>query len=274
MTHLKWPFYYTAKIKRSPGFLIKQVFLEEFLIVLLVFTLFLPTMDLRALASLVFLFAAMISVYEIGYAENDRIGQKKEADPKLSREFQSLGQFVIARYSWMWAVGFTIIGLCLLSETTRADALMRLGLGGLGTGLSAIATMTVIWLFMVGLCQAIFAIFNHVGLIWRVYVYVPLHISKYLAPIVFFEIELTGAILLAAHIVRTWTPYAIRRSGGDIDFLSSQLIRLVFFTMMIAFAGLALPEHEIWMQWQTWLIFAFCGLRAAPEVRRKMLSGS
>jgi len=40
MTHIKWPFYYTARIKRTPGFLIKQIFLEEFPIVLLVFGIF------------------------------------------------------------------------------------------------------------------------------------------------------------------------------------------------------------------------------------------
>ena len=271
MTHLKWPFYYTAKIKRTPGFLIKQVFLEEFVIVLLAFSLFLTSFDLSVVVSLVFLFAAMISVYEIGYAENDRIGQNKEADPKLSKSFQDLGQFVIAPYSWAWAVIFTVIGVLVLGDGNRADALSRIGLEDLGAGLTGMAAMVAIWLGMVAFCQAIFAIFNHAGLIWRVYTYVPLHISKYLAPVVFFEIGLVGAVLLAAHIVRTWTPYAIRRSGGDIDFLSSQLIRLVFFVMILGFVSLATPESGIWTAWQTWLIIAFCALRAAPEVWRKMI---
>lgn len=272
MKHLKWPFYYTANIKRTPGFLIKQVFLEEFVIVLLAFSLFLTSFDLSVIVSLVFLFAAMISVYEIGYAENDRIGQRKEADPKISKSFADLGQFVIAPYSWIWAVIFTVIGILVLGDGNRTDALLRLGLGDLGTGLKGISALVAIWLGMVGLCQAIFAIFNHASLLWRVYIYVPLHISKYLAPIVFFEIELVGAVLLAAHIVRTWTPYAIRRSGGDLDFLSSQLIRLVFFVMILGIIGFVTSASEIWTQWQTWLILAFCILRAAPEVRRKMIN--
>ena len=88
--HIKWPFYYTAKIKRAPGFLIKQVFLEEFWIVLLAFGIFVLPLNLTVFALLILLFCAMLSVYEIGYAQNDRVGQRKEANPKLSQNFENL----------------------------------------------------------------------------------------------------------------------------------------------------------------------------------------
>lgn len=267
--HIKWPFYYTAKIKRTPGFLIKQVFLEEFWIVLLAFGIFVLPLSITVFLSLIFLFAAMLSVYEIGYAQNDRVGQRKEAQPKLSQTFAELGEFVIAPYAWLWAILFTVIGVFLLGDSAQMSALERLGLAQLGTGLAGDGAMIAIWLGLVAISQIMFAIFNHVPLFWRVYAYVPLHVSKYFAPAVFFATGLVGMLFLAAHIVRTWSLYAIRRAGGDMDFVASQLIRLVFIVLMLALISAVQPAIEIWTAWQTWLILLFCVLRAVPELLRK-----
>jgi len=271
MTHIKWPFYYTAKIKRTPGFLLKQVFLEEFVIVLLVFGIFTIPLDLSIFVSLAALFAAMISVYEIGYAENDRIGKRKEERPKLTREFEDLGSFVIAPYAWLWALVFTIIGVLILGDNAQMAALERTRLEELGTGWQGDAAMIGIWLGLILVSQLIFTIFNHVPLAWRVFLYVPLHVSKYLAPIVFFASGLVGMILLAAHIVRTWSLYAVRRADGDMEFLSSQLIRLVFFLLLLGLISAVQPMETVWGAWQTWLVLAFCVIRALPEILRKML---
>lgn len=268
--HIKWPFYYTAKIKRTPGFLIKQVFLEEFVIIMLVFGIFTLPLNLSVFVSLFFLFAAMISVYEIGYAENDRIGLRKEANPKLSAEFQQLGTFYIAPFAWGWAALFTAIGVFALGEAPQSQALEKLGLSDLGTGLQGDLAMIGIWLVLVGISQAVFALFNHVPLAWRVFAYVPLHVSKYLAPVVFFSSGLVGMLLLAAHIVRTWSLYAVRRAGGDMEFLSSQLIRFVFILLLLGLISAVQPMETVWSAWQTWLIVAFCGIRAIPEFLRKM----
>lgn len=270
MTHIKWPFYYTAKIKRTPGFLIKQVFLEEFVIIMLVFGTFAAPFDISVYISLFALFAAMICVYEIGYAENDRVGKRKEERPKLSAEFEDLGKFVIAPYAWGWAILFTLVGVLVLSDTAQLAALQKTGLDSLGTGWRGDLAMVGIWLALVGLSQIIFAVFNHVPLAWRVFLYVPLHVSKYLAPVVFFASGLVGMVLLAAHIVRTWSLYAVRRAGGDMEFLSSQLIRLVFFLLLLGLISVVQPMSTVWGAWQTWLIAAFCVIRAIPEILRKM----
>ena len=269
--HIKWPFYYTAKIKRTPGFLIKQVFLEEFVIIMLVFGIFTLPLNPSVFVSLFFLFAAMISVYEIGYAENDRIGKRKESNPKLSPEFEQLGQFHIAPFAWAWAILFTAIGVFALGAGPQADALAKLGLSELGTGWQGDLAMMGIWLVLVGISQVMFAIFNHLPLAWRVFAYVPLHVSKYLAPVVFFSSGLVGVLLLAAHIVRTWSLYAVRRAGGDMEFLSSQLIRFVFILLLVGLISTVQPMDTVLQAWQTWLIVAFCAIRAIPELLRKML---
>jgi len=212
----------------------------------------------------------MISVYEIGYAENDRVGQRKEDNPKLTEAFEGLGPFVLAPYAWIWAILFTVLGVVILSPEAQMKALAGLDLSEHGTGLQGDGIMIAIWLGLVALSQLIFAVFNHAPLVWRVFIYVPLHVSKYLAPAVFFASGLVGMALLGAHIVRTWSLYAIRRAGGDMDFLSSQLIRLVFIILLLGLFSTVLPMETVWSAWQTWLVLAFCVIRAAPEVLRKM----
>ena len=179
---------------------------------------------------------------------------------------------MIAPYAWLWAIVFTTIGVFVLGEAPQMTALERLGLEQLGTGLTGDAAMIAIWLGLIALSQIVFAVFNHAPLFWRVYLYVPLHVSKYFAPAIFFATGLVGMLFLAAHIVRTWSLYAIRRAGGDMEFVASQFIRLVFVILMLVLISVVQPADQIWSAWQTWLILAFCVFRAAPELLRKMKS--
>lgn len=272
MTNIYLPFYYTARIKRTPGFFIKQVVLEELPIILLAFGLFGPDLNPSAWVSIILLFAALISVYEIGYAENDRVGQRSEANPKLSKAFRQLGKFRIAPFAWAWALLFTTAGVFVLGDAPYEAALARLGLSDLSGSLDGRFALIAVWVLLLLVSQAAFALFNAAPLKWRVFLYVPLHVTKYFGPLLFFVGHPVGLAFLAAHIVRTWSLYAIRRAGGDIDYISSQLVRLVFFLLFIPVATMTMPWQEVWLAWQTQLIFAFCVVRAAPEVYRKMVA--
>ncbi len=64
------PFYYTARVKRSTGFVVKQIFLEELIVILLATAFFQPFSRRLAIAAAFFI--AFLRVYEIGYAEIDR----------------------------------------------------------------------------------------------------------------------------------------------------------------------------------------------------------
>jgi hypothetical protein len=61
-----FPFFYTAKIKRTPGFLVKQIFLEELPVLLLMFAVLSGPYVLHLLACLTLMFIAYMLVYEIG----------------------------------------------------------------------------------------------------------------------------------------------------------------------------------------------------------------
>src|SRR5690606_9841462 len=83
------PFDYTARVKRSPAFVVKQIFLEELAVVLLA-TAFLQPFGVGVWAGAILLFVAFLVVYEAGYAENDRVGRRIELEPKLAPGYDAL----------------------------------------------------------------------------------------------------------------------------------------------------------------------------------------
>ncbi len=266
------PFFYTAKIKRTPGFFIKQVVLEELPIVLLAYGLFGWALNLSVWISLGLLFAAIILVYEIGYAQNDKVGLATEEKPKLSEAFFKYQNYRLEPQAWIWALILSAIAILFLGRLGTQMSLSRLGLEHLGSGLAGKAALFGIWTGILVLSRLAFWVFNKATLGWRVFAYLPLHLSKYLGFLALFPISAIGLALLYAHIVRTWAMYAVRRAGGDPEYLPSQFTRFVFLLMLIGTIMLIAPQTNILGQWQTWLIVVFCAVRAVPEIRRKLFS--
>ncbi|MEL6862398.1 MAG: hypothetical protein AAGL11_11210 [Pseudomonadota bacterium] len=257
-----------AKIKRSPRFLINQVFLEELPIVILAYGIFQFPPDLRLWACLVALFASMFLVYELGYAENDRIGAAVEKEPKLSANFHKFKDYPMRPGAWIYGVLIGAAGLFILTEQARLDVLSTLGLPTLAAGWAQVAALTAVWTGLLILVRLTFYVFNKLPTWLRVYWYVPLHAVKYLGFALFFALPVLGQILIFTHIVRTWALYAVRRSGGDMEALLSQTIRLVFIAF--AFALVWMNDPGLVMTWQAGLILAFCVIRALPEARAKI----
>ncbi|MEM7327221.1 MAG: hypothetical protein AAF437_00700 [Pseudomonadota bacterium] len=261
------PFFYTAKIKRTPGFFIKQVILEELPIVLLAFGLAAFAWNLSLWACLVLLFLAMILSYELGYAENDRVGEQKETKPKLSKSYFKHRQYRLFPHAWIYALALTVVAFVVLGAQDRALAMSHLGLSTAYPAWQNIAILSAVWMGIMVLARIIFWAFNAAPLVWRVYIYAPLHMVKYLGFLALFPISAAGLILVYAHIVRTWSLYAVRRAGGDIEFLMSQLVRTLF--LLFGFAVLAMIDLDLVLNWPAGMMLAFCILRAVPEIFKK-----
>jgi hypothetical protein len=264
-----FPFFYTARIKRSPGFLIKQVFLEELPVVLLMFAVLDIALAIPVFVLITFLFVAYMLVYEIGYAENDRIGEKKELRPKLSTGYFGNRSIRLEPDAWIWASGFTLLGFAIIPEAERAAIARHAGFGFLEGAPAEIFALTAAWMAFLGLSRFVFWAFNHAPLAWRVFIYLPLHATKYFGPLMFFAVHPAGVALGLAQMVRTWSMYAIRRAGGDEHLLSSQMVRLCFLAVFSAviFHVVELTRAEAIL---LAIAFAFCIVRALPEIRRKM----
>jgi len=265
------PFFYTAQIKRTPGFFVKQVLLEEMAVMVLAFSIFAGTSGIMLAAALIFLFLANFLIYEIGYAENDRVGLKTEDSPKLSSNFFRYKNYSLEPAAWVWAGLATILGMVFLGPEHGATALERLNLPVLGGYWQNIAALSAIWFGFIIVGRLCFWTFNHVPLRIRVFFYIPLHITKYFGPIILVPLHAIGCALLVAQIIRTWALYAIRRSGGDTEFVISQAVRLMFFIGLLGMLTLSFGVAAIFGIWQTWVLIAFCVLRALPEIYKKLI---
>lgn len=268
------PFYYTLRIKRSPGFFVKQVLLEELMIVLLVFGLEFLLTDWTVLVALALLFLSYFVMYEIGYADNDRVGFAKETNPKLSPLFYSNMQYVKPWSALVWSLVFGFISIAILSEDIRQGIFLRAGIVAPESRLLEYSLLLFGWMNCVTLGCFLFWVFNRASLFWRVFLYLPLQISKILSPLIFFPIEPVGAALFMAHLVRMWAPYAIRRCGGDFENTSSQVIRLAFVVAFLPLVALAQGDLSLLLQWEVGVILIFCLLRSGPEVKRKAFGPS
>jgi len=267
------PFLYTAKVKRSVGFVTKQMFAEELVLVLLATVLFYP-FSLTTWLSATCLFVAYLIAYEIGYAENDRRGVKVELDPKLGDNYHLFQNFQLEPAAWFWVAAFCLAGVLLLNDQLVNAAIAGFGLPVANADIVNTLLLGAVWILLILIGRGLFFLFNNIPLVLRVFFYVPLHVSKYFSLIVIFPTQAVGYALLSAQIMRTWSLYAIRRSGGDIEKIASQSIRLIFFVLILFTMVLYLPDQKIFLQWQTWLILGFCLVRAAPEARRKLFSTS
>lgn len=265
------PLFYTAKIKRTPSFLVKQVFLEEVLLVIVAFSVFASAFSLSLMVGIGALMTAFLLVYEVGYAENDRVGFHTEENPKLTKNFFRFRGYQLEPYAWIWATLASIIGIWAFDDATNLVALDRLHLSGLGMGVLGHAALVMVWMGVLAASRISFYVFNHVPLRARVFAYFPLHTIKYFGLAALLPLHFVCFALLAAQIVRTWSIYAVRRSGGDVDFVASQSVRLFIFILMIVLLTAAIGPGPVLGIWQTWVLIAFCIARAAPEAWKKLI---
>ena len=265
------PFFYSARVKRSAEFVVKQIFLEELIIVLLATAFFLP-FSLLTWTGTVILFVAFLAAYEIGYAENDRIGYMVESEPKLAGDYEKFKELSLEPAAWFWVVGLTAVGMLLLDSSVVTNALNRLSIEAPQFSHGDRVTLGAIWIGVVVVGRLVFYLYNRLPMVWRIFCYVLLHFVKYFGLIIIFPSHPVGYALLCAQIVRTWALYAIRRCGGDMEKMASQTVRLVFFLMFLSAVELATPEKLVFYDWHTWVILAWCVVRAAPEAKRKLFN--
>ena len=265
------PFFYSARVKRSPEFVVKQMFLEEMPIILLATVFFQPFSVSLWIAAILF-FVGFLAAYEIGYAENDRIGYLNETRPKLAEDYEKFKDVELEPAAWIWVVGLSIGGVWMLGKDTSGTVLSRLGIDLGGGAWAEQATLVALWIAIILAGRVLFFLYNHMPMVWRVFGYILLHFGKYFSLVVIFPSQPAGYALLCAQIVRTWSLYAIRRSGGDMELVASQSIRLAYFILFLIAFELATPDVSALRDWHTWLIMLFCIVRAGPEARRKLFN--
>ena len=268
------PFFYMDKIKRpNLSFFFKIVILDDFALLALCFLIFQPFHWSIWICGLS-LFLAFMAAYEIGYVENDRVGLLHEEKPKLSAEFYRYKDYKIEPNAWYWTAGLTLFGVFVLDAEYVLAAVARLDVNtdiGPTAGRIIIAA---VWFAGIGVTRLLFFAFNHATMLWRIALIFPLHLAKYFAPLLVFSAGWVGIALLFAQIVRTWSKYAIRRSGGDLELFPGHLTRLMFFLFLLAIFGSLTTFGEVLGSWQAVVVVVWSVVRGIPEISRTLFNPS
>lgn len=175
---------------------------------------------------LALLLVSFWAVYETGYVDNDRIGLRFEADPKLSATFSSHKVATPALAPWVWAAITGYLGLALLAASWLPPVSGMLAWAGV-----LIATF---------LC---FRAFNRIDKRSRIWLFGLLQTARISAFAAVLPISIIGAAGLAAHFVALWVPYLVYRLMPDKEWPEFPVftMRLFCFVIFAGFVALASP---------------------------------
>ncbi len=190
------------------------------------------------------------AIYERGYVDNDKVGARHEAHPKLSAEFHTHPVATPAVEPWVWAALTGAIGIYAiwLPGAPTAGAFIRWG---------AVLMLTHVW----------FRMYNRYDKGTRVWLYSGLQVGRTAAFVAVVPVSEIGVAALAAHVVARWIPYYFYRHGSN-RWLTEQfhLTRLMLFCWLTLLLGLATGLPAV-LNWTGALLLGWNLFRARHELR-------
>lgn len=232
------PFGYTERIKR-PG---ARHFLRQFLLNDL--SLLILAIGLTQPGSIALYFAlglgllSFFSIYELGYHENDVLGARNEANPKLSEAFDPAENYQLVPGAYIWALATGAVAVWLTAGNESTDLAVR---GAIWVGFLASVRLT-------------FALYNRVYKA-RILLYPVLQLHKTFGFLILGAASLSGLLVLTAEVASRSFMYTIYRlDDGRVPWRNSAFLRLVLYLAMAAAVEAANRNVNLFGDWRFWLI--------------------
>lgn len=235
LSNIYLPFYYMEKVKRpNQKYVLTHILLGDLPIILISFS-WLSNQPIFHSLSMILLTLSFWCIYEIGYYENDLMGELYEEKPILSEAYQKFKnqiQFGIA--PWLFSFFFAFLGIVILEKTKinlPFEQILNLFneqklINNLLIGLAS-------WGGFLLLTRLIFWVYNRVEVGIRIGIYPILQMLRLFGFSLITITNFTGAIFLTSHLIgNQWIPYLVYRYGGKRDIISSRLICLFIFVLL------------------------------------------
>lgn len=244
------PGQYLSQVKR-PGerYILRGILQEDFAFWVLS-SITLAAVPATHLLGLLLLLVSFWAIYERGYVDNDLIGAKHEADPRLSDAFYAAPVATPRWQPWIWAGVVGALGIAALRWPAPPTALDA-----------------AIWAAVLLATYAVFVVYNRLDKPTRVWVFPALQFARTAAFAALVPITVIGAAALAAHVIARWIPYYVYRLGGnqwpDRNIFPIRLLFFVLIALMLAIAeGYALLLSASALMLLGWNLF-----RARHEIK-------
>lgn len=217
------PGQYLSQVKRPGSRYIWRGILQEDFAFWVLSSLALATLPLLHVFGLLFLLISFWAVYERGYVDNDLIGSRFEANPKLSAAFKDAPVATPRWQPWIWAIGSAAIALVLLRWPAPLN-------------IFDLAT----WMIVLMATHGWFLLYNRFDKTSRIWLFCGLQFARSAAFVVLVPILPVGAAALGAHILAKWVPYYVYRlAGKDWPDTPFHLTRLMFFVVLALLLAIA-----------------------------------
>ncbi len=261
------PLFYSEKIKNpNSGHFVRRILLVHWAFLAIALSFLSPHPILNAVCLLA-LVVSYWCVYEIGYQDNDIVGEKYEKKPILSTAYLGRTRQIILSKTpapWVWAIAIAMPALLLIEMAKRSGSLPA-AFAEILQSPQVLVFDLVIWIGFLIAVRLTFWLYNQFNEEARMWIYPLLQVQKFFGFTLLLGINSVGAMLLMALTVGRWLHYVIYRCGGDRWQFPLNLSCLVLFVMMLfaAFLGSGTPAD--FMTWQAAIALAYCTLRSAKQ---------
>ena len=268
MSDVYVPLFYSEKVK-NPGrsHILKRVIMGHWVFLMIAFS-FLSDHFLLNAAGLLLLTVSYWCIYEIGYWENDVVGDLYERKPMLSENYLRYRDRLNLNTAapWIWAMALATPALVLLEASNlNAEALRAIALAT--QDWQTLAFNSAIWLGFLCAVRATFWMYNQFSEYTRIWIYPFLQTQKLFGFAMLVSTNAVGAVLLLSLAVSRWLHYSIYRCGGDRDRFPLNLCCLVLFAIGFSTATLSSLEPAVLLTWQSAAAFLYCLMRGIKGFR-------
>lgn len=243
------PGQYIALIKHPGEHYIRRAVLQDDYVWWILTSIALSAAPIGHVFGLLLLLGSFWTIYEMGYADNDKIADQFEAQPALTGAYHTVSVATPRVQPWIWSAAFGIAGIYVMrwpgTPAAKDFVLWAVGLVG-----------TFLW----------FAFYNRSTKPARVWMYGGLQISRTAVFTLIVPIVPVGAMALAAHILTRWVQYYVYRLMGKNWPMQTYfgITRLMAFLLLALFLGISTGWSSI-LNWTALALVAWSIIRARGE---------
>ena len=276
MNNIYLPLLYLGKVKRAgQNYFLKSVLAEDFPLLLLAFTWGVNNPLWHSLGILLLL-VSFWCIYELGYYENDVVGEKYEEKPVLSEKYLSSKSSpirVISWQAWIWAVGLGSIGVVALDIGLGLVPLANDGLVATSHQLFKLNILPLAyWTGFLIFSRFCFWIYNYCNKQTRIWLYFLIQSCRYYGFAAVTPINFIGASLLSSNILSRSMLYILYRyAGGNRSDWPAQIpdkfLRLLIFIALLATITIGVNSFAAFRTWQAGVILLWLIVRGTSQIK-------
>jgi len=266
MSDIYIPLFYSEKVKNpNKAHFLKHVLLGHWAFLAIALSTLSPHPVWNA-TSLLMLVVSYWCVYEIGYQENDLVGEKYEKKPILSKNYDVYKSRLNLNTPapWYWATAIALPALLLLEMSKLSSSSAQAAFATVTQQGSQLLMLDMaIWIGFLVAVRLTFWLYNQFNEEARIWIYPFLQVQKLFGFTLLLGTGSVGVMLLLSLCVSRWLHYAIYRCGGDRWRFPLNLSCLLMFVMLLSSVAISSPTPEAFISWQAAIALGYCMLRAA-----------